>query len=203
MSTQEGTREYHSLRGAMADSCHTRMLDSSCARVIRCSPVEQMMSLARLKKQMCVSWVSSGAMQALRGGGGEEDRLRTTGGTSFFTSVSSESLTDEDEDEDDEDSVSLCGSVLTTVAPGSSMWWREWCDAVEDGSIMEEEEEDSDDGDSFFIFIFFLGRSGGSGEAVVLCGGRFICTCARVMMSCRVMPRVSRSTELCGGVVVQ
>lgn len=68
MSTQEGTREYHSLRGEMADSCHTRMLDSSCARVIRCSPVEHMMSLTRLKKQMCVSCVSSGAMQALRKG---------------------------------------------------------------------------------------------------------------------------------------
>lgn len=127
--------------------------------------------------------------------------LRTTGGTSFFTSVSSESLTDDDDDDDDDDSVSLCGSVFTTVAPGSSMWWwREWCELAEDGSIMEEDEEDNeDDGGSFLTFIFFFGRSGGKGEAVdVLWGGRFIWTCARVMMSWRVMPRVSRSTELCG-----
>ena len=133
-----------------------------------------------------------------------------TGRISFFVSTSSESLTDDDDDDDDDDSVSLCGSVLMTVAPGSSMWWwgcrRLVEEAVRWRREVEVEEEDndndSDDGGdvmSFFIFIFFLERSGGKGEAVgVLCGGLFICICARVMMSCRVMPRVSRSTELWG-----
>lgn len=63
----------------------------------------------------------------------------------------------------------------------------------------EDGDEEDDDGGSFFTFIFFLGLSGGKGEAVdVLCGGRFICICARVIMSWRVMPRVSRSTEFWG-----
>lgn len=47
---------------------------------------------------------------------------------------------------------------------------------MEDGRSSEEDEDDDDDGGSFLTFTFFLGRSGGKGEAVdVLCGGRFIC----------------------------